>query len=206
MATGSRSHRIWLMGIGLVLIFALGLLAYGQLVDSASRPMGTTKLAVSGDTARQAFAPAAELAAQWQEDAGLTAVSTQLLAVGKGTGNDVEWGFQFFSPSTQKLALVAVSGGKARMVRPPMLSPYMLSTFSLEQWPIDSDRALQTWWDHGGDSIVKQYAQVDAKMQLRVSEDLGNQPVWVVAGIVANRDTTLTLFVNAGDGSVVDLR
>jgi hypothetical protein len=194
------------MGIGLVLIFALGLLAYGQLTNSASRPMGTAKLAVGGDTARQAFAPAAELAAQWQEDAGLAAVSTQLLAVGKGTGNDVEWGFQFFSPSTQKLALVAVSGGKARMVRPPMLSPYTLSTFSLEQWPIDSDRALQTWWDHGGDSMVKQYAQVDAKMQLRVSEDLGNQPAWVVAGIVANRNTTLTLFVNAGDGSVVDLR
>lgn len=194
------------MGIGLVLIFALGLLAYGQLTNSASRSMGTTKLAVGGDTARQAFAPAAELAAQWQEDAGLTAVSTQLLAVGKGSGNDAEWGFQFFSPSTQKLALVAVSGGKARMVRPPMLSPYALPTFSLEQWPIDSDRALQTWWDHGGNSIVKQYPQVDAKMQLRVSEDLGNRPVWVVAGIVANRNTTLTIFVNAGDGSVVDLR
>jgi hypothetical protein len=194
------------VAIGLGLFVALGLLAYGQLTDSASRPARSTELTVSGDTARRAFAPAAEMAAQWQPDAGLAGISGQLLMVGKKPGDEIEWGFQFFSPSTQELALVAVSGGKARMVRPPMLSPYKLSTFSADEWPVDSDRALQTWWEQGGDVMVKQHAQVDAAIQLRTSEELGRQPVWAIAGVVADENMTLTIFVNASDGSVVDLR
>jgi hypothetical protein len=203
MVTGTGSQRKWLTAIGLALIVALGLLAYGQLANSASRPAGTTSLAVSGDTARQAYAPAVELAVQWQQDARLASVSGQALAIGKKSGNEVEWGFQFFSPSTQRLAVVAVSGGEARMVRPPTLSPYKLSTFSPDEWPIDSDQALQTWWERGGYSMVKQYAQVDAAMQLRISEELGSQPVWVIAGVAANQNTTLTILVNASDGSLV---
>ncbi|MBN1977296.1 MAG: hypothetical protein JW918_07840 [Anaerolineae bacterium] len=189
--------------IGLALIVALGLLAYGQLTNSASRPTGTTDLALSGDTARRAYAPAVELALEWQQDARLASISGQALSIGKKSGNEVKWGFQFFSPSTQELALVAVSGGEARMVRPPMLSPYKLSTFSPDEWRIDSDQALQTWWERGGYSMVKQYTQVDAAMQLRISEELGSQPVWVIAGIAANKNTTLTIFVNASDGSLV---
>jgi len=203
MTTGTGSQRKWLTAIGLALIVALGLLAYGQLTNSASRPAGATDLALSGDTARRAYTPAVELALEWQQDARLAGVSGQALAIGKKSGKEVEWGFQFFSSSTQELALVAVSGGEARMVRPPMLSPYKLSTFSPDEWRIDSDQALQTWWEHGGYSLVKQYAQVDAAMQLRVSEELSSQPVWVIAGVAANKNTTLTIFVNASDGSVI---
>lgn len=203
MTTDTGPLRKWLTAIGLALIVALGLLVYGQLTNSASRPAETTDLAVSGDTARRAYGPAAELAAQWQQDARLASVSGQALAIGKKSGNEVEWGFQFFSPSTQELTLVAVSGGEARMVRPPMLSPYTLSTFSLDEWLIDSDQALQTWWERGGYSMVKQYTQVDAAMQLHISKELGSQPVWVIAGVAANKNTTLTIFVNASDGSLV---
>ncbi len=203
MTTGTGSQRKWLTAIGLALIVALGLLAYGQLTNSASRPAGATDLALSGDTARRAYTPAVELALEWQQDARLASVSGQALAIGKESGKEVEWGFQFFSSSTQELALVAVSGGEARMVRPPMLSPYKLSTFSPDEWRIDSDQALQTWWERGGYSMVQQYAQVDAAMQLRISEELGSQPVWVIAGVAANQNTTLTIFVNAGDGSLV---
>jgi hypothetical protein len=197
---------MWLGAIGLVLIVAVGLLVYGQLTHAPSQLTATTKLTVSGDTARQAFAPAAELAAQWQQDARLSSVSGKLAAVGKGSGGEVEWGFQFFSPATQEMAVVAVSGGKARMVRPPMLSPYSLPTFSADEWLIDSDQALQTWWERGGHSMVKQYGQVDAVMRLRISKEQGSQPVWAVAGVMIGKNTTLTIFVNASDGSVVDAK
>jgi hypothetical protein len=197
---------MWLGAIGLVLIVALGLLAYGQLTNSQSGLTAATKLTVGGNTARQAFAPAAKLAEQWQQDARLTSVSGQLSAVGQGSGNKIEWGFQFFSPATQEMALVAVNDGEARMVRSPMLSPYKLPTFSLDEWLVDSNQALQTWWERGGDSLVKQYTQVDIVMQLRISREQGSQPVWAVAGVIAGKNTTLTIFVNASDGSVIDVR
>jgi hypothetical protein len=206
MATGSGgSYRMWLAAIGLVLIVAMGLLAYGQLTNSQSGPTAVTELTVGGDTARRAYASAAEMAAQWQQDARLAGVSGQLPAVGRRTGNEVEWGFQFFSPATQEMALVAVNDGQARMVRPPMLSPYKLTTFSPDEWLVDSDRALQTWWERGGDSMVRQYAQVDAVMRLRASKERGGQPVWVIAGVVVGKNTTLAISVNAVDGSVVDV-
>jgi hypothetical protein len=206
MATGiERSYRTWLAAIGLVLIVALGLLAYGQLTSAPSQTV-VTKLTAGGDTAHQAFPPADELAVQWQQDARLVGVSGQLPTIGKGSGNEIEWGFQFFSPATQEMAVVVVSGGEARMVRPPMLSPYRLSTFSSDEWLIDSDQALQTWWEHGGDSLVKQYSRVNAVIRLRISEEWGSQPVWVIAGVVADKSTVLTLFVNASDGSVIDAR
>jgi hypothetical protein len=201
--TGSRSYRLWLPAIGLLLVVAFGLLAYGQLTNTSSQSMGLEKLTIGGDTARRAFVSAAEMAAQWQQDARLAGVSGQQLAAGKRAANEIEWGFQFFSPSTQQLALVAVSGGKARMARSPALTPYPVSTFASEEWHVDSDQALQAWWERGGASLVAQNAQVDVMMQLRVLKEKGNRPVWTVAGAAAGTNTTLTILVDAGDGAIV---
>jgi hypothetical protein len=204
VVAGSGSYRSWLLAIGLLLVVAFGLLAYGQLTNTAPQATGLEKLTTGGDTALRAFASAAELAAQWQPDARLAGVSGQQLAVGRRAGNEIEWGFQFFSPSTQQLALVAVSGGKARMVRPPALTPYPMSTFAPEEWRVDSDQALQAWWERGGNSLVAQHAQVDVVMQLRVLKEKGNHPVWTVAGVAAGTNTPLTILVDAGDGAIAD--
>jgi hypothetical protein len=195
-AQGTTVRRLLLLSLGLILFAAMGVLVYGQLAGLAISPPVLTG---GGGTARQALAPAAELAAQWQADARLAIVSGQWLAVGVQPEGDVQWSFQFFSPSTQRLALIVVDNGAARVLREG-LSPYVVPTFPVEEWRVDSDQARQTWWDRGGGSMVAQRPDVDLLMQLRVPGDEGGHPVWNVAGLVAGTDSAFTVVVDASDG------
>jgi len=191
-----------LLGLGLILLIVVGLLVYSQWGRTAglAPPSG---LAAYGVTARQALAPAAELAAQWQKDAGLAAASCTRPAAGMQPQGEVEWAFQFFSPSTQRLALIMVTGGEPLMVR-ESLSPYAMPTFSTGQWPVDSDQALQVWLDRGGNIVVERRPDVDLAMQLRMSDEEGEYPVWVVAGVVAGGESVFIVTVNATNGMVVE--
>ena len=192
-----------LLALGLIVLAVVGaLLLYDRLVGSAAP---TPAASVSGGqvTARQAFDPAAGLARQWQEDARLAAVSGYWPAVGMQPGGQVEWAFQFFSPSTQRLALVTVAGGTARMVR-ESVSPYTVPTFPAEEWRVDSDRVLQAWWKRGGETLVARRPDVDVVMQLRMPDEGVGQPVWTVVGSVPGTETAFAVVVNATDGALVE--
>lgn len=202
MAEGSGVRWVLLVGLGLVLLAIVGALIYGRTAGSAV-PSLAAPVAVSSATARQALAPAVELAMQWQADARLAAVSGRWSAVGRQTGGQAEWAFQFFSPSAQRLALIAVAGGTARMVR-ESLSPYTVPTFSAEEWRVDSDRALQAWWGRGGASLVTRRPDTDLAMQLRVPEEGSRQPVWTVVGFIADAEIAFTVVVDATNGVVVE--
>jgi len=199
----SSGVRWWLLlGLGLVLLAVVGAFVYVRLARPAAPPpvMGSGE---DGVTARQAFAPAAELAAQWQEDARLAAISCRRSAVGIQLGGEVEWAFQFFSPATQRLALIAVTGGTARMVR-ESVSPYTVPTFSAESWSVDSDQALQTWWNRKGGTLVAQRPDTDLAMQLRIPDEGGEHPVWTVVGSIAGTETAFIVVVDATNGALVE--
>ena len=198
----SRSVR-WLLflGLGLILLFVVGLLFYGQS-NRPTAPSPKMELAGFGTTARQAFAPAAELAAQWQEDARLAIVSRHWPAAGRQSAGGGEWAFQFFSPSTQRLALITVAGEGARMAR-ESLSPYSVPTFSAEEWQVDSDLALQVWWERGGNTLLEHRPDADLAMQLRVPEEGGEHLIWTVAGF-AGTESAITVAVDGTDGAVVE--
>jgi hypothetical protein len=201
MTGGSSVRRLLLVGLGVVLLAVVGGLVYGR----SAGPVASPPVAGSaGDrvTARQAFAPAAELAAQWQADARLAAASGRWSAVGERPMGQVEWAFQFFSPSTQRLALVMVAGQAARMVR-ESLSPYPVPTMSTGEWRVDSDRALQVWWDSGGGTVVARRPDIDLVMQLRMPEG-GEHPTWTVVGLVAGTKSPFTVVVDAASGAVVE--
>jgi hypothetical protein len=200
-ARGTVERRVLWLSVGLILFAAMGVLIYGQLAGLTVLPQSSGPIG-SGGTARQALAPAAELAAQWQADAGLAIVSGQWSAAGVRPEGDVEWSFQFFSPSTQRLALIVVDNGEARVLREG-LSPYVVPTFPAEEWHVDSDQARQTWWDRGGGSMVAQRPDADLLMQLRVPGDEGEHPVWSVAGLVAGADSAFTVVVDASDGALL---
>lgn len=191
-----------LLGMGLILLVVVGLLFYGRLAGPDGLP-AVTGLASYGVTARQALAPAAELAVQWQEDAQLIVASCYRPAVGRQPEDEIEWAFQFFSPATQRLALITVAGGAARMVR-ESLSPYAMPTFSTEQWPVDSDQALQVWWDRGGRTVLEQRPDADLAMELRMSDEGGEYPIWVVAGLFEGAENVFIVRVNATNGAVVE--
>lgn len=199
---GSGARWLLLLGLGLMLLVVVGALVYGRLAGSAA-PAPVVGPVGGALTARQSFAPAAELAAQWQEDARLAAVSCHRSAVGTQLGGEVEWAFQFFSPSTQRLALITVAGEVARMVRESM-TPYTVPTFSTEEWRVDSEQALQTWWSHGGGGMVARRPDTDLAMQLRVPDGGGGPPIWIVVGLVGGTETVFTVVVNATSGALVE--
>ena len=203
-AMGDGSSR-WLLSLGVagsvLLAVVVGVVVYYQLVETAVSP-SAREVASSQSTALQAFVPAAQLAGEWQDGAHLSAVSGHLAMVGMQPHRRVEWAFQFYAPATRQLALITVTDGAARMVR-EVLSPYAVPTFSAEEWLVDSDRALQTWWDRGGESLVAQRPDVDLVLQLRVPDGEAGQPVWTVAALMAESETAFTVVVNATDATVV---
>jgi len=190
---------LWLL-LGLVLLTIVAALIFGLPVGPAVSP--TAGMAPGGVTARQAYAPAAELAGQWREDARLAAVYARWPVAKMQEEGRVEWTFQFFSPSTQRLSLIAVAGGQARLVR-ESLSPYPLSTFSPEEWRMDSDRALQAWWNRGGEDLVARRPDADLAMQLRMPDEGGGQPIWTVVGSLSGTEATVIVAVNAATGVLV---
>ena len=139
MAEGS-SRWLWFLSLSLVLlVVVVGVVVYGQLIGPAV-PAPASGVADDQVTARQAFAPAAGLAGQWQEDARLAVVSGYRPAVGTQAGGQVEWAFQFFSASAQQLALITVADERARMV----LRTQKLSGRTSRGWKITNVMMLLT--------------------------------------------------------------
>jgi hypothetical protein len=203
IAEGSGVRWLLLLVLGLVLlVVVVGVVVYGQLVGPAV-PAPVSGVADDQVTARQAFAPAAELAGQWQEDARLAAVSGYRPAVGMQAGGQVDWAFQFFSPAAQRLALITVADGTAQMVR-ESVSPYPVPTFSAGEWRVDSNQALRAWWSQGGETLAARRPDVDVAMQLRVPDGGVGHPVWTVVGSVAGSGTAFAVAVDATDGTLVE--
>lgn len=201
MGKGCGVRGLLFLGLGLILLIVVGLLFYSRAAERGVQPL-TGGAGASGTTARQALAPAAELAAQWQNDAQLAVVSRQWLEAGKQIGADGEWAFQFFSPSTRRLALVTVTGGTASLARESS-SPYSVPTFSTGEWQVDSDRALETWWERGGQMLLARRPDATLVMQLRVPDGGGEYPVWTVAGF-AGTENVISIALNGTDGAVVE--
>ncbi len=202
MAERSGVRWLFILGLGLLLLAVVGALVYGRL---AVEPNSTPVIELGGGslTARKVYGSAVEVATQWQEDARLTAVSCNCPAVGQQRDGAFDWVFQFFSPSVRRLALVAVTGEEARMVRESG-APYEVPTFSTDDWRVDSDQALRAWWGRGGGSMVERRPDTDLAMQLRVSDETGGSPAWTVVGLIAGTDTAFTVVVDATSGELVE--
>jgi hypothetical protein len=123
--------------------------------------------------------------------------------VGAQPGKQVQWAFQFFSPTADRLALVSVTDGAAQVVREGV-SLHPVPTFAAEEWRVDSGEALWTWWNRGGEELVAEHPQADLTMHLRVAEEGGSQPIWTVVGLVAGTEDATTVVVGATDGVVVE--
>ncbi len=201
MGRGCGVRGMLFLGMGLILLIVVGLLFYNRSVERDARSLAG-EMDVSGTSARQALAPAVELAVQWQEDAQLAVVSRQWLEAGKHVGTDDGWAFQFFSPSARRLALVTVTGGTASLARESS-SPYTVPTFSADEWQVDSDQALGIWWERGGQNLLVRRPDATLVIQLRVPEEGGEHPVWTVAGF-AGTESVISVALDGTDGAVVE--
>ena len=192
---------MFLLGVlGLALLIAVVMLAYAGTTGQAGSGVGAGS--TQGPSARQALDVALATAEQRMADARLVGVSRQWFEVGVPQQDPGEWTYQFYSPSTQKLLVVAVAQGEGRVVRGPSLSPYRLETFSEELWLVDSDLAWGAWWENGGDSMVTQRPDTDVLMQLRLVGEDESRLLWLVSGILGE-DTSFTVWVDAVSGEVM---
>ena len=203
-AERARRFAWWLPPVvGAAIIFLAVAAILLTQPDAEGSPVVDGGLAPEGLTAREAYRSAADLAEERWPDADLAIVSGHWTELGSENGNESQWSFHFFSASAQRLILVAVSSDEAWLVR-DSLSPYPVPTFSQRDWKVDSDEAIQVWWDEVGRALVEHRPDAELVAQLRVSEDYGGQLVWVIGGLASGRADPLTTVVSGLDGSKVD--
>lgn len=136
-------------------------------------------------TARSAYPSARSVAQSWQPDVQLAIVSAHWRPSRGHWPSDVAWMFQFYSPSVRRLAVVVVDGGRARFLQ-ETTSPYAISTFTEDEWQVDSLAALDTWWNAGGATFLSIYSEIDVTAQLRMLDEENDRLVWSIAGIAGD--------------------
>jgi len=189
MAVRDRGAIRWAVVIGLALLVAVVLAALVlQRPQGAAGgpPPGLPVGSTGGATARQAYPLAVEAAQAWQPDGRLAVASANWRYHHGRWPDQVGWTFQFYSPATRRIALVAVEEGRAQLLR-EALSPYPLPTFDEADWRVDSPEALEVWWGAGGESFMARHSEVGLAAQLRPAEGGEGRPVWTVTGLSGDR-------------------
>jgi hypothetical protein len=200
MSNASQSRYRLLLGLGLMVLVVGAIAVYTWL---ASQPAEQEKEIGGEITARQAFPAATEVATQWQADAHLVSAAAQWLKpYSEQDGKSIEWSFQFFSPSTQQVAIIAVHDGAASKVSNLYTSP--MPTLSIEDWQIDSDQAWLTWLENGGRGMLQRHPDTALAMTLHLPDKNDAHPVWQVGGVVAGKRTAVVIVVDAANGTVVE--
>jgi hypothetical protein len=151
----------------------------------------------------RSFYPRAEQAAKsWKQDAGLVSASASWPFVRLDHFSvPVDWTFQFFSPSTQRIYVVNVNETQVSLIR-ESLAPYPLPTISMGDWQLDSHEALNAWLNHGGGGLLDRYPVVDVSVRLR--QGAGDSLEWVVVGAVRDDPTIQMARIRAVDGAVLE--
>jgi hypothetical protein len=195
-----RGRLLPAAGVLVVAVVALLALAGPGSGPPSSSPVSLPGL--GGQTAMEALDSALEAAERWEADAQLAGASCTWSEAGVASSSETEWAFQFYSPSTQRLAVVMVSGDAAWLFR-DVLSPYVVPTFSTAEWRVDSDEALQVWWDYVGRSLLGRHPTADVAVQLRPSADHEMRLVWSVVGLFGDPDDALAVTVSGVEGTIV---
>jgi hypothetical protein len=199
---GEKPGR-WALVIGLTFVVALGLALlilwlYRSSGPSQPAPAGGMTLPglpaslSEAPTARQFYPAAAEVARSWQSDARVAALSAHWRSERGYRSADVTWTYRFYSPATQRVAVVIVEGGRARLLR-EALSPYRHVTFDEADWQVDSDAALDAWWREGGRTFIYIHPEADVTVRLRAQPGEGDRLAWTVTGILGDQVSRLVI-------------
>lgn len=190
--------------LGLAFILALGLAVL--VLQPGVRSAGSGSAVGSGlplprqPTAWQAYHLAKEVALAWQADARPVALSAQWRPVRGRWPTQNVWTVQFYSSAAGRIALIAVEGGRARLLQ-EMVSPYPLPTFAVAEWQIDSPQALETWWAGGGRDFLARHTGAEIALQLKRADEADERPVWVVTATAGRQVHTVR--IQGMDGKIL---
>ena len=203
--TKTQIAILWGLAVLVVVVFAILSRVISHSVQddaaTAAQPQETHALAANPQSARALYPLADQAARSWREDARL--ISAMVSWPDVRVEDLVEpqgWTFQFYSPDSQHIYVVTVSGSRVVPIRQG-LSPYPLPSASAEDWQVDSPQALTAWLNEGGSAFLRTHPTVDLSVRLRPVEE--GRLEWIVSGVVRDSQTVHVVRVNAESGQVL---
>ena len=183
------------------MVLLAGVLAFDALSEGV-RSTGSATDGSMAPTAREALDSALGAAKAWAGDAQLAGARGRVTGVGSTGGGKAEWTFQFFSPSSGRIALMAPTEVGYRKLR-DQLSPYDVPTIPTSAWPVGSEEALRTWESEGGDYLLERRSDHEVVLRLFVTTDGQNETRWGVSGSAPGTESGFEVQIDAQNGSVV---
>ncbi|MBN1937841.1 MAG: hypothetical protein JW934_24520 [Anaerolineae bacterium] len=194
---------------GLALVVIVAFVVAGRLISRpadqnvpfVSPPGKTYHLPQVAYSAKGVYERALQAAASWQGDAQLVSATAYWAFVRLDHfSQPVEWVFQFFSPSTQRIYVASVNDTSVTPIR-SSLTPYPLAAVSIGQWQVDSHEALNTWLNQGGGRLLELHPAVDVSARLVAGTE--GVAEWVVVGAIQDVPEVQMTRIDAATGTVL---
>ena len=158
----------------------------------------------AGQTAQIAFAAAQKTAVSWQPDAALLNASAtwpqgstrQDLLSGETT-----WSYTFFSPETDKTALISVLGNEASMVMQGTLNQ-PAQPVNPGGWTLDSTDAIKQFLNEGGTDFMNNEGVTSLMMTLTADPENGRVQ-WLIQLAATQALRILTMRIDATSGEIL---
>ncbi len=157
-------------------------------------------------TAQMGYAVAQRRVLGWQNDAALLS-SSATWAPGSTLqeilSGQVAWGFTFYSPASNLVAIVSVADNAAAFVNQQPASA-TLTPLPVSGWRIDSDDVIQALFDNGGREFLQREGDSTLTITLTYNPT-ASRVEWFVSLIAQRSGHSLTMLVNAADGAILEL-
>jgi hypothetical protein len=187
----------WILGAVLGVLLIVTLVLAALLV----RARETAPAAEAIQTARVAYTLAEPVAQSWAGDAALlTIMGSQSLAPNAPLAVS-DWSLIFYSPSRQATALISVVNGQAIIISTRSNS-LQRRPANLDRWALDSQAVIEQFLAVGGREFITQEGATTLSLRLDVEE----QVVWKSSLSARETGRTLSLWINANDGDLLDIR
>lgn len=159
-----------------------------------------------GATARVSYAAAQQGIADWHSDAILlqaTATWPQGASQADIRSGVANWGYTFYSPSTNSATLVTViNNTPTRGTESPYTPPDAI--VDTGAWVLDSQQAVQLFLEQGGDAFLRNNRITTLIMQLATGNPSGRME-WLVSLFANESQQAYTMRIDATSGEILEV-
>jgi hypothetical protein len=161
----------------------------------------------TGDTAKVAYAKAQQTAAAWHPDAkllNLSATWPQGASIQDLQNGQATWGFTFYSPSAEQIAVISVVEENATIVSQgehTQTAPILEAT----GWNLDSSEVIGTMLNQGGSQFISDEGVITLMMMLDADNDTGDGRLeWQINLISLQNGRALKMLIDATSGEILE--
>ncbi|NKQ37312.1 MAG: hypothetical protein HF973_17065 [Chloroflexi bacterium] len=160
-----------------------------------------------GNTAKVAYAAAQNEAQAWQADAELLNASAtwpQGASAQQLLDGEASWGFIFYSPSAQEIALISVVEDEATLVSTAAHTQEN-PVLNVSGWNLDSQEVVRSLLEAGGNDFINQEQVTTLTTALFTDDQEQNGRMeWQASLISLANGRALTLRIDATSGEILD--